>query len=168
MDIQYAIKPLDRIHDRAAFSCGVEPLDLYLQRNARDDAERGLTSVHVLCDGISIIGYFTLSMLSISIHDLPDDSVKRLPRYPIPVALIGKLAVDLRYQRRKIGEQLLMKAFHMCIDTSTTVACYAVVVEAKGDNARSFYEAYGFIRFKEQEYKLFLPLRTIRASFGIQ
>jgi GNAT superfamily N-acetyltransferase len=109
-------------------------------------------------------GYYTLSSGSINLTDLPADVARKLPRYPaVPVVLLGRLAVALEHQGRGFGAALLFDALRRALAQSAQVGAMAVVVDAKGDAARSFYERYGFHRFTDNEYRLFLPMKTIEA-----
>ena len=163
---QYRFEPLDRHHDRAAFSCGVPALDHYLQRQARQDMQRHVAAVFVLEDGEAgqIAGYYTLSATAIGLTDLPDDLARRLPRYPdLPAVLLGRLAVDSRYQGQGLGEILLMDALARALTQSQQIAALAVIVDAKDDAAVGFYQRYGFQQLVNQPQRLFLPMQTIAA-----
>lgn len=162
------VEPLGAIHRRVDFSCGAEPLDRYIKQQAGQDVRRHLAAVFVLRsrhDPATIAGYYTLSAASMTIEDLPPDERKRLPRYPLPAILIGRLAVDHRYQRQGLGEYLLMDALQRSLRAD--IAAIAVIVDAKDDNARSFYERYGFRRLPEREYRLFLLLKTFEELYGL-
>lgn len=160
---QYVVDPFSRDHDRTAFSCNEEPLDRYLKQQARQDVDRSLAAVFVLVDTRSnrIAGYYTLSAVSIEITDLPSDVGRKLPRYPIPAALIGRLAIDADYQGKRLGKALLFDALKRAYDQRTQIGAMAVVVDANHDRARAFYEYYEFRRFSEDAYRLFLTMKTI-------
>lgn len=165
----HVFESLGRQHNRADFSCGVQELDVYLQRQARQDAQRNIAAVFVLRDVDSdlIAGYYTLSACSITPENLPDELASRLPRYrSFPAALIGRLAVDSRYQGQALGELLLIDALHRVLAQVFQIATMAVVVDAKGDRARTFYERYGFERFANEPYRLFITMSTIAELFG--
>jgi predicted GNAT family N-acyltransferase len=170
MSASYVFEPLDQRHDRAAFGCGVEPLDRYLKQQAGQDMRKKVAVAYVLCETNSstIIGYYTLSMSAVETTDLSEHLMPRLPRYPLlPAALIGRLAVDRRYRGQGHGARLLINALRRCLDASRTVAAIAVLVDAKDDAARQFYAHFGFMRFVHQEYKLHLPMKTIEALFSV-
>ena len=160
---RYRFEPLGSHHDRAAFSCGVEALDRYLHQQAGQDMRRHIAAVFVLNDAeaSAIVGYYTLSATAVLATGLPPDVTKRLPRYPeLPAVLLGRLAIDIRYRGHRFGELLLIDALHRCRAVEQ-IAAMAVVVDAKDDAARTFYERYGFRRFVDDEYRLFLPMATI-------
>lgn len=160
----YEVKPLASEHDRTAFSCGVEPLDRYFRDQAGQEMRRNVAAVFVLrvLDSSAVAGYYTLSAMSLEPTELPLDLIKRLPRYPtLPALLIGRLAVDRRYQGQGIGRALLMSALSRSLNLRSEVGAIGVVVDAKDDVARQFYAYYGFQPFLNRPYRLFLPMKTI-------
>jgi len=111
-----------------------------------------------------VAGYYTLSQTGINMVELPTEITKKLPKYPVaPATLLGRLAVDRNYQGKGLGEILLMDALHR--SSRNEIASIAMVVDAKDDNARSFYEHYQFIRFPDYPNRLFLPMTTIAKMF---
>ena len=131
----YRVERFDKRHDREGFSCGVEPLDKYLKEQAGQDARRRVAAPFVLFEsnGAVVVGYYTLSALGIDVGTWPEDVARRLPRYPVvPVALLGRFAVDTRLQGRGMGEYLLLDALRRALEASREVASIAVVVDAKG------------------------------------
>lgn len=162
------IEPLGKTHNRAAFSCGVPALDQYLQRQAGQDARRYAAAPFVLCEGDStaILGFYTLSAISVDVGELPDETARKLPRYPeIPATLIGRLAVDQRRRGERLGEFLLMDALHRSLRQAGEIAAAAVVVDAMDDRARSFYEAYDFRVFPDRANRMFLPMTAVKKIF---
>ena len=132
-------------HDRAAFRCGNDALDLYIQTQATQDIRRRIANCFVVVEAATgkIAAYYTLSAASIPLVDLPPEEAKRLPRYPtLPAVRIGRLAVDIRFQRRGLGELMLVDAVHRTIQDSA--AAFALMVDAKNDQAVAFYERNGF------------------------
>jgi len=126
------VEPLGAHHDRASFSCGEPSLDRYIRRQASQDVRRRIARVFVaLGDPVQqIAGYYTLSAASFEKNDLPIDLAKRLPHYPVPAAVIGRLAVDLRSQGCGLGEALLLDAIHRVVRAGDTIGVYAIVVDA--------------------------------------
>jgi predicted GNAT family N-acyltransferase len=162
----YLIEPLGSQHNRAVFSCGVEPLDVYFQSKAGQDARKRMAAPFVLVDKSSgaVAGYYTLSSMGINMGDLPTEISKKLSKYPVaPATLLGRLAVDKNYRGKGLGEFLLMNALYRSLQNE--IASMAVVVDAKDDTARSFYEHYDFIRFPNSPYRLFLPMKSIEKLF---
>lgn len=159
----YRFDLLDKHHKETDFSCGVESLDNYFHRQARQDQRRRLAVPYVLVDTDAqrVVGYYTLSMRSLRPSALPTEIIRKLPAYErFPAALLGRLAVDQRYRGQGFGGMLLIDALRRALETSREVAALAVVVEAENDNARAFYEHYGFLRFVDDEYRLYLPMKT--------
>ncbi|MXW91612.1 MAG: GNAT family N-acetyltransferase [Rhodospirillaceae bacterium] len=156
------VEPLASHHDRASFSCGEPSLDRYIRRQARQDARRRVARVFVASGEPPgrVAGYYTLSAASFEKDDLPAEVAKRLPHYPVPAAVIGRLAVDHRSQGSGLGEVLLLDAIHRVVRAGDTIGVYAVVVDALHDRASAFYERYGFLPFPSRPLRLYLPLRT--------
>ena len=145
----------------------MEPLDRYFKQQAGQESRRNVARVFVLNnpDADRVIGYYTLSMTAIDAGLLPAELSRRLPRYPtVPAALIGRLAVDARYRGQGLGSVLLMDAMRRVLETATQVAAYAVVVDAKDDRARQFYEHHDFRPLAASGQRLFLPIETIVAT----
>ncbi|MGH2460374.1 MAG: GNAT family N-acetyltransferase [Chloroflexota bacterium] len=160
-------EPLGPRHDRQAFSCGVEPLDRYLRQQAGQEQRRNVAVPYVLVDVETgaIVGYYTLSAFTIAPASLPSEASQKLPRYrTYPAILIGRLALDHRYHGKGLGRVLLADALTRCRVLSKELAAIAVVVDAKDDRARSFYEHVGFLRLLDDPYRLYLPMATIARS----
>jgi GNAT superfamily N-acetyltransferase len=161
-------EPLGSKHDRAAFSCGAEPLDRYLRRQASQDVRNHVAAVFVLCPRGSsrIIGYYTLSAFAILLKELPEDLTKHFPKYPqVPTVLLGRLAVDQQHAGQGWGKVLLLDALRRGLEQASQIAAMAIVADAKDDAARTFYEHYGFQTLGQSEDRLFLPMKTIAQLF---
>jgi ribosomal protein S18 acetylase RimI-like enzyme len=156
------IEPLGSHHDRTAFSCGEPALDAYLQRQASQDIRRRVALVFVAVGDASgkIAGYYSLSAASFEKDELPSALAKRLPHYPVPAAVLGRLAIDREQQGRGLGETLLLDAIRRVVRASSAIAVYAIIVDAKNQRAQTFYERYGFRTFASEPRRLFLPLET--------
>lgn len=162
----YEISKLTATHNKKNFSSGSLPLDNYLKHQASQDIKKNvsvtyaLTVVHTL----EVIGYYSLSSISIDVGELSDEYMRKLPKYPMfPAILIGRLAVDSIHQGKKIGSYLLIDALKRCLQISDQVGINAVIVDAKDKNAANFYHHFGFIAFISNQLKLFLPINTIKA-----
>ncbi|WP_245872528.1 GNAT family N-acetyltransferase [Avibacterium endocarditidis] len=140
-------------------------MEKYFRQYASQDVKKGLAKCFVLIDHkqAEIIGYYTLSALSVSVSDIPQERVNKGIPYPnIPSVLIGRLAIDDRFQKQGYGKFLVVDAIYKI--KNTNIGAAILVVEEKDDNAVSFYERLGFIEFKELEAKhrkLFYPLTKI-------
>lgn len=157
------IEKLAKHHERESFSCGVKELDTYIRKHASQDSRRKVARVFVatMKGRRAIAGYYTLSAASIELSRLPERMRRKLPKYPVPVARIGRLAVDESYQGIGLGSYILMDALNRIMAASEVVAIFAVIVEATNDSARAFYEKYGFISLPENARRMVLPLETI-------
>ena len=158
------IEPLNLTHDRTGFQCGVEALDRYLKKQAKLDIKRHISRVFVATKPDNqkvVIGYCTLSTLSIELNQLPDNLARKLPKHPVPAALIGRLAISCAAQGQGVGKLLLADAIKRTLAVSDQIAIYAMVVDAISDNAKEFYEQFGFTRLSDDSPRLFLPLKSI-------
>jgi GNAT superfamily N-acetyltransferase len=159
------VEALGPHHDRSAFASGVEPLDRYLRTQAGQEARRNIAAPFVLVmpDG-SVGGYYTLSATAVKLPELPAGVTRRLPRYPlVPATLLGRLAVDRRFHGQGYGRFLLADALFRA--ARSEIASFAVIVDAKDENARRFYQREGFLPFPDQQMKLFRPMADIAQLF---
>ncbi len=157
------IEPLNNTHNRPAFACGIESLDNYLKKQAKQDIKRRISRVFIARSPESasrIIGYYTLSTLSINLEQLPDNLACKLPKHPVPAALIGRLAVSQQAQGYGVGKMLLMDAIKRTMGVNDEIAIYAMVVDAIDEQAEHFYQQYGFSSLSSDSRRLFLPLKS--------
>ena len=157
------IERLNNSHNRPGFQCGVASLDNYLKKQAKQDIKRRISRAFVAITPTSpatIEGYYTLSSLSIELNHLPEKLARKLPRHPIPAALIGRLAVSERAQGYGVGKMLLMDAIKRTLGVSDEIAIYAVVVDAIDASAEHFYQQFGFSTMPSGNGRLFLPLKS--------
>jgi GNAT superfamily N-acetyltransferase len=158
------------LHDRKSFDCGVNELNIFLKQHANQNQSKNLSKTYVAIVAISaddhkkIYGYYTLSAGHIECDQLPDNIKSKLPKYPIPIARIGRLAVDKDYKGQGIGGFLLHDAFTNVLSIADKMGVFAVVVDAKNDDAKSFYGNYGFTELQDSELTLFLPISTIKSA----
>lgn len=159
----FQIEPLGPQHDRRGFTCNIKPLEYYFHTQAGQDARKRVAAVFVLTpDGRTVVGFYTLSQFSVHLSDMPPEAVRRLSKYPdVPATLLGRLALTDAYKGRKLGEKLLMDALQRCLAHSREIASFAVVVDAKNDDARRFYLRYGFLELPGVTNRFFLPMETI-------
>ena len=159
------IDRLNPTHDRKAFACGVPSLDTYLHRFAGQNERVGLSQHFVGVDPqhpTAVLGYYALSAGSIAFDALPASASKRLPRYPIPVAHLGRLAVATTAQGRRVGETLLIDALSRVSRVAEEVGVHAIEVQAVDDDARGFYRRYGFVDLPDQQNRLYLPMSVVQ------
>ena len=158
------IEPLNRTHDRTGFQCDVEALDRYLKKQSKQDVKRRISRVFVAAkpdNPKAVIGYYTLSTLSIELNQIPEKLARKLPKHPVPAALIGRRAVSKAAQGQGVGKLLLADAIKRTLAVSDQIAIYTMVVDAINDNAIGFYEQFGFTRLSDDSPRLFLPLKSI-------
>jgi GNAT superfamily N-acetyltransferase len=164
-DAPLRVEPLAPTHDRSGFESGAEPLDRYFRTQAGQDARKNMAAPFVLLlpDG-TIGGYYTLSATSVQLAELPEQTVRKLPRYPlVPATLLGRLAVERRQQGKGYGRFLLADALYRA--ARSEIASFAVIVDAKDESARRFYERESFLPLPDQPLKLFRPMTDIRRMF---
>lgn len=165
-DGAFRIERLGEGHDRSRFSSGVLALDGYLRSQVGQDVRRRVASCFLLLDGSGqVVGYYTLAAASVVPADLPDDVVRRLPRYPsLPAYRIGRLAVDQALRGQKLGAALLADALRRALRAEA--AAVAILVDAKDETAGAFYRHHGFLALSGQPLALFLPLATAAKLVG--
>jgi len=171
----FATDPVAAEDAAAGFSSGKRALDTFFRRHAFDNDQRGIGRTFVLRSGGAVglpalLGFYTLCMASIEVETVPATQREKLPTYPMPVALIGRLAVDRRAQGRGYGAMLLRDALQRVLLAAASVGCYGVIVDAKDDQAATFYERYGFVQTNPGggfPRRMFLAIQTARASLAV-
>lgn len=167
--MNFYISPLNTsFHNRESFDCGKPTLNDYLKKIAGQDAKRGYSKTFVATldsvDNPEVVGYYSTSASSIKFENIPPHLSRKLPKYPAPAMLIGRLAADRRMQGQRLGETLLIHALNRAVRASSEMAIFAVKVDAIDEEAKRFYIHYGFIPFQNQELSLLLPMSTILTS----
>jgi len=138
------IRRLEKSDDTTSFHSGEVELDLYFHKYAKQNQYRhyiGTTYIATL-KGV-IVGFVSLSAGSIRVDNLNDNLRKKLPRYPLPILRLTRLAVDSRFQGMGIGESLLRFVLQLALEQKQQVGCWGVVVDAK-KGSETFYARYGF------------------------
>ena len=168
MTAPFAIEPLADDPDRAAFTCGVQPLDRYLGTQATQDIRRRICACFVAVETgtKAIAGYYTIAASGIPLPDIAEVTAKKLPRYPmVPAVRIGRLAVASAQRGKGLGATLLVDGIERSLRAE--IMAFAVVVDAKDDGAAAFYRHHGFIPFASVPESLYLPLAEARRRLGI-
>jgi ribosomal protein S18 acetylase RimI-like enzyme len=160
------IESLSKAHDRELFDCGSEPLNLFLKQTARQHAERGISRTFVIADDMAaepktIFGFFTLNLCQIKSENLPPEAARKLPRDVSGVRL-GRLAVAKEHQRQGVGKELLMEALEKFMQIFEEAGGIGLFVDAKDEQARRYYEQFGFVSLPTNQLELFLPVKTIQ------
>ncbi len=155
---------LNSVHDRATFDCGVEDMNRYLQQQAGQNARQNISRTYIATTSSApaeIGGYYTLTLRSLGFQELPKE--KRLPRYPIPLVHLGRLAVAVTQQGKRLGKLLLLDALDRAVAISDEAGGYAVEVVALDQQAAQFYAKYGFTPIDDENpLHLYLTMQTIR------
>ncbi len=154
-------------HDRAAFDCGESSLNVFLQRQARQNASRnlGVTRVVVPAAGEShILAYYTLLSRSVRRDELPKPN--RFPPDGVGVVLLGRLAVDKTAQGQRLGTLMVVKAIEQTERAAQDIGIHALIVHALNDAAKQWYLNldFGFEALEANALHLYLPIETIRQS----
>ncbi len=156
-------------HKKNEFSCGKKMLDNYLHKQANQDIKRKLSACFVINDKESnlIKGYYTLANNSIPQNVIPTQFQKKLPKSysSIPTTLLGRLAIDNRFQGKGIGKLLLIDALKRSYEISKNISSFAVVADPLDEDAEKFYDRYEFIKLPDSG-KMFLPMNTIAKLFA--
>jgi GNAT superfamily N-acetyltransferase len=158
--MSFQFRALDKQALVGDFDCGVPALNEYVQRYASQDVRRNVARVFVcspLAEPTAVAGYYTLSAANVQCADLPSSIAKKLPRYPIPVALMGRLAVSKAFQGQGLGAVLLINACKKLQMAQDFLAVAGLIVDAKDEQAVRFYLHFGFVRL-ESSMRLFLPI----------
>jgi len=165
---QRRFEPLERKHDRAAFSCGTHPaLDDFLKTRALQEMKKMASVTYVLLDVSApktILGYYSLTNTSVLLERIPLDLSTRIPKYPqVPGTLLARLARDMRFKGRGIGETLLIDALLRSYRAGLIIDSAVVIVDAIDAKAAQFYMEYGFMPFADQPKQLFQTMKSVSA-----
>ena len=165
------IELLAKSHDREGFDCGSEPLNLFLRQTARQHAARGISRTFVLVEENApeakpVLGFFSLNLCQIKSETLPEEEGKKLP-HDVSGIRLGRLAVAKPYQRQGIGKTLLVAAMGKFMEIFNTAGGIGLFVDAKDDDAKRYYEQFGFVSLPSNQLELFLPVKTIQQALTI-
>lgn len=158
-----APEPLAQHHDVTSFRSGIPSLDTWLQRTAQRNEARGGSRTYVACDGLRVVGFYSLAASGVERRRVPSPVSRNMPQ-PVPVILLGQLAVDLDYQGRGLGSDLLVDAARRALAAADLIGARAIVVQAYDEQAKSFYEHFGFRPFSDLEpLMMILRMGELRA-----
>ena len=138
-----APEKLTTAHDLMQFQCGQVELDDWLRRRALQNEESGASRTYVACAGGQVVGYYALAAGAVA-HAIAPGRVRRNMPNPVPVMVIGRLAIDLRCQGRGIGSALLRDAILRTAQAAEIAGIRAILVHAISESAKRFYERSGF------------------------
>jgi GNAT superfamily N-acetyltransferase len=157
---------LEASHRTEGFQCGVRSLDDWLDKHALQSHRSGGSRVFVTTEaGSEVVGYYALAAGAV----MSRDAVARLVRglaanQPVPVVLLGRLAVDARHQRRHLGRSLLLDAMMRVLQAAELIGIRALLVHAIDEPARTWYAQFGFERSPTHPLQLLLLIKDLRAS----
>lgn len=154
--------PLEEGHDTSSFDSGVEALDTYLKRYARQTQKREGARTYVVLEANQVIAFYTIVFSAIAWNDAPEHVRKGLGKYPIPIMMLGRLAVDKRWAGKGLGNSLLLDALQRALAASEIAGLRAVVVDAKDDTAKRFYEKHGFRSWPVGSNRLFVTIPELK------
>jgi GNAT superfamily N-acetyltransferase len=158
--------PLEANHDLSLFDCGVPALNEYLTKYALVNHQNQSARTYVTRRGEAVVGYYTLTAGSVNREETPARVARGLARHPVPIILLARLAVDRREQGRGVGAGLLKDALLRAAQAADLIGCRAVLVHAKDQAAKAFYQRFGFEPAPVDELHLYLLMKDIKASVG--
>jgi GNAT superfamily N-acetyltransferase len=154
--------PITEDHDISGFDSGEISLNNWLQKRAFKNQASGASRCFVVCNANKVIGYYCLSAGAIS-HEASPKSMRRNMPDPLPVILLGRLAIDQRYHNQGIGQALLRDALLRVVNVSNETGVFAILVHALSEPAKQFYLSRGFVESPIQPMTLMMTLETIRS-----
>jgi len=157
---------LNRSHGVESFDCGSASLNAYLLKFACDNNQNGSARTYASLRGNQVAGYYTLAPGSVTQEDTPSRVRKGLARHPVPVILLARLAVDQHEQAQGLGAELLKDALLRVVNAAEIIGGRALLVHAKNEAAKSFYEHFGFESSPIDLFHLYLLLKDIRKTLG--
>ena len=153
-------------HDVRNFDCGNTALNEFLIKYALSNTSAGIARTYVTTpvDQPTVAGYFSIAAGSVERATVPERVAKGTPQHPIPVALLARLAVDLKFQGQKIGPGLLKHALLKILEASRVIGIRAVLVHAKNQRGADFYAKYGFIPSPIDSFHMMLMMKDVIKS----
>lgn len=155
-----ALEKINEKHKTKSFDCGKKALNDYLIKYAHQNQSKNISNTFVVLRNNLVVGYYTLTFGAVLKESLPKKN--NLPNYPIPVVVLARLAVDKSEQGKGLGKALLKNAILKTIMASEIAGIKAIMVKAKDEEAKSFYQKYDFIESPMDEMILFLPIEVIK------
>lgn len=156
-------RPLKSKDPVSGFDCGVEELNRYLQKHAFQTQAGDGARTYVSFSQIDIAGYYTLAYGSVEFEKAPGRVTKGLAHHPVPVMLLARLAVDKQFSGKGLGTELLRDALLRTLAAADIAGLRAIIVDAKNNEAKRFYEKFGFEAFLDNPSRLSLILKDVRA-----
>lgn len=163
------IETLRNDHDRRSFDCGVEDLNRYLKERALKDSAAKFSVTHVAVaekGAAPVLGFCTVNVGLVSREDVSDEIVKKLPRYPMPVLHVGRLASHLDVRGQGYGKALLRHVANCAVTGADSMGIHALQLQSIDEQALGFYTKFGFVPLKDDPLKLYLPIQTLAAALA--
>lgn len=160
------IEKLRREHSLDSFDCGKDDLNRFLKRQAWNNQQSHSAQTYVLARNLSVLGYYSLAAGSVRHEDATERVKKGLARHPVPVILLARLAVDVSLQGKGVGPALLKDALLRAASAADTIGARALLVHAKDDNAKRFYEHFDFEPSPSDPYHLLLIMKDLLHIVG--
>ena len=157
-----SIEKLRRDHPTETFDCGREALNRYLLRYAWQNQQASASQSYVGLVDTTIVGYYTLTVGQVAFEEAPERIVKGLARHPVPIMLLARLAVDLRWQGQGVGRALLRDAILRTLQAADIAGIRSFAVHAKDEDAKRFYQHFDFIPSPVDPLHLFVLLNDLR------
>ena len=160
------IEKLNRTHTVENFTCGRPELDRFLVRHALRAQQANSSQTYVAVAGNEIVGFYTIVAGEVRHAKAPERVIKGMPRYPIPLLVLARLAVHTKAQGRGIGSGLLLDALGRTLQVADMIGVRALAVHAKDDQAAAFYRHFGFTPSPSDARHLFMIIKDIRLAAG--
>ncbi len=149
-----------------AFDCGQAALNQFLQRHALVNQKTNSAQTYVCCHGDVVLGFYSLVVGSVAPEAAPSIVMKGLACHPVPVMILARLDVDKEHQRKGLGQALLKDALLRTAQAAEIAGIRCVLVHAKDDAARQWYESWEFEPSPTDSYHLFLMLKDLKGMLG--
>ena len=162
MPLRLAIEKLSAAHHLASFDCGVDALNRFLRRHALQAQKANSAQTYVACRDGMVVGYYSLTVGSVGHAEATERVRKAMPRYPIPVLILARLAVHNDLQGEGLGGGLLKDALIRTARAADIAGIRALLVHAKDDQVRAFYQHYDFQPSPTDPYHLYLLMKDIQ------
>ena len=161
-----SIEKLTPAHCLDGFDCGVPDLNRYLIQYAYQNQAANSANTYVACASQTVFGYYTLTVGSVIHKSAPKRVIQGLAKYPVPVMILARLAVDQSQQKQGVGKGLLKDALLRTVNAANIAGIRALLVHAKDDKAKNWYQQYGFEPSPTDPLHLFLLMKDIRKSLS--
>lgn len=160
------IEKLNRTHPVEEFTCGQAELDRFLIRHALQAQQMSSSQTYVGLSGKTIIGFYTIVAGEVRHADAPERVAKGMPRHPIPLLVLARLAAHSEWQGRGVGAGLLLNALERTLQVADIIGVRALAVHAKDETAAAFYRHFGFVPSPTDRRHLFMLIKDLRALAG--